>query len=425
VTDGSNGLDAEPIIEFRASYEFGPPDPEALSRMNARRGAGELGFLDLPRDRDLLDASVGASVDTARECRNMVVAGIGGSSLGLRALLAALVPGEERVTVIDSPDSRLLERVTGRLDPETTAVTVITKSGGTAETMAVFMGLHEWLPAGLRDRRITAVTDPGNGDLRRMATERGWRTLPVPPSVGGRFSVLSPVGMYPAAFAGIDVYALAGGASLAADDFDLNGTGSTAAAVSAAFTSRFATHPVHVFMPYTDLLWETALWFSQLWAESLSKARDLDGSPAAAGQTPLACRGPADQHSLLQLFMEGPPDKAVTIVTVDDDAGKDGEGAADGFFSGYSSTGYLCGRSPDILRNTEASATGMALQERGLPVDYIRLSRLAPGTMGRLLMVLETATALTGFSLNVNPMDQPGVERSKVLTYGAMGRPGY
>jgi glucose-6-phosphate isomerase len=291
--------------------------------------------------------------------------------------------------------------------------------------MAVFMRLHDWLPPGLRDRRITAVTDPGTGDLRLMSAERGWRTLPVPPSVGGRFSVLSPVGMYPAAFAGIDVQALADGASLAAGDFATEGTGSTAGTVAAAFLSRFATHPVHVFMPYTDLLWETSLWFSQLWAESLSKARHSDGTPAATGQTPLACRGPADQHSLLQLFMEGPPDKAVTIVTVENAAVRKEEGGPEGFFSAYPSTAYLCGRSPDLLRNAEAAATGKALQERGLPVDHILLPRLTPGTMGQLIMTLETATALTGFALDVNPMDQPGVERSKVLTYEAMGRPGY
>jgi glucose-6-phosphate isomerase len=268
------------------------------------------------------------------------------------------------------------------------------------------------------------VTDPVRGDLRRLATERGWKTLPVPPGVGGRFSVLSPVGIYPAAFSGIDATSLLAGARLVADEFLAAGSGSLASTVASAFLSRFRTHPVHVFMPYTDLLWETSLWFSQLWAESLGKARDLDGGETCTGQTPLACRGPADQHSLLQLFMEGPPDKAVTLVT----AGPDETcpvGDVENPFGSYPAMEYLYGRSPDLLRNAEAVATATALRERGLPVDLIGMPEVTAETLGQLLMLLEISTALTGYALNIDPMDQPGVERSKILTYRAMGRPGY
>ena len=417
-------MDTTPTLQFRASYPFVPMSEESLDRMLDMHKRGLLRFLDLPDDTELLASSLSVAASVSAGTNEMLVAGIGGSSLGLRALLAALKPGSAcRVCVIDSPDEALIERITKELDPCGTSVTVVTKSGGTAETLSIFMRLHDWLPEGIRDERITAITDPAKGDLRHLAEARGWTTLQVPPGVGGRFSVLSPVGIYPAAFAGIDVTSLLRGAALVVSDFFRNGRESLAVTVASAFLSRFRTHPVHVFMPYTDLLWDTSQWFSQLWAESLSKALDLDGNQVNTGQTPLACRGPADQHSLLQLFMEGPADKAITLVTVSDQ--ETVSGIDDNPFEDYPSMSYLYGRSPDSLRNAEAEATGKALLERGLPVDFLLLPSVSAAPLGELLMVMEIATVLTGFALNIDPMDQPGVERSKTLTYEAMGRPGY
>jgi len=416
-----------PMTEFTSSYSWKPLDEAVFRTFDAWEQEGRLGFLDLPGDRDLLSELQLEASRGRDEAGTMIAAGIGGSSLGLRALMSALGNGSDRrVAVADSPDSSILTDIIDSCDPASTLLTVITKSGGTAETLAIFMRLYDWLSAALGEEahsRITAVTDPAKGDLRRLASEKGWRSLPVPPAVGGRFSVLSPVGLYPAAFAGIDVEALLRGAERVLNDLRSRREASLAASIAGAYLSNFRTAPVHVFFPYSDRLYDSALWFAQLWAESLGKRKGLDGSDVFTGQTPIACRGPADQHSLVQLFMEGPKDKTVTIVTIASD-GMDSERLPGGFDE-YPSFSYLQGRTPDELRAAEAEATAEALEERGLPVSRLILPDLSPESLGELLFALEAATVLVGLALGIDPLDQPGVERGKILTYKAMGRPGY
>ncbi len=234
--------------------------------------------------------------------------------------------------------------------------------------------------------------------------------------------MLSPVGIFPGILAGMDTDGLLRGAETVRQDFLEGGEESLAGSVAAAFLSRFETHPVHVFMPYSDRLFGTSQWFAQLWGESLGKARDLKGNTVNRGQTPLACRGPADQHSLVQLFMEGPRDKTMTILSEE----FKGRGKpVPGEFASVPTMAYLEGRSPDELRAAEADATAEALAERGLPVTRMFLPEISGEYMGQLLMVLEIATVICGLAMNIDPLDQPGVERGKVLTYRAMGREGH
>lgn len=406
------------LTRFRTRYEYPGLPGEAWDAFARWREEGRLGFLDLPGDRVLLQQSLEAADRWASRAGSMVVTGIGGSSLGLTMLLSAFGgPAGRRVEVVQNPDARTHSMVRDRLDPRNTVLTAVTKSGGTAETVAGFLGMYGWIRD---DSRVVAVTDPERGDLRALAEERGWDSLPVPPSVGGRFSVLSPVGMFPAAYAGMDVEALLRGAGRVLEDFDSRGPRSLAGRIAAAFHSRFATHPIHVFFVYSDRLESLADWFAQLWAESLGKARRLDGSGAGVGQTPLACLGPSDQHSLVQLFMEGPEDKTFTLVTAPEEGGP-----LPGGFEGVSSFEYLEGVTLEELRSAEAEATAEALSERGLPVSRLELDTVGPEEMGEVIMALEIATVLTGLALGVDPLDQPGVERGKVLTYRALGRPGY
>ena len=415
-----------PGLDFRTSYRFAPLPDRIIDSFIEWEKDGKLGFMKLPGDSELLSQTLRLA-DTAREYADrMIVCGIGGSSLGLRALLSAfsrILDKKETVIVADSPDSASIGEMTASMDPDRTAVTVITKSGSTAETLSVFLSLYGWIAESVNgEKGITVITDPERGDLRRLANERNWSSLPVPPSVGGRFSVLSPVGLFPAAFAEIDVRSLLQGARTVVADFRERGAASLAAAIAAGFLTNFSKYPVHAMFPYNDRLFDTALWFSQLWGESLGKKMDLSGRPTLTGQTPLACRGPADQHSLLQLFMEGPKDKTVTILTTQPDMNAPRIPAG---FEGYPSLAYLSGITPDELRSAEASATGKALQENGIPVSYIEMKKLDERTLGELIMSFEIATVLTGLALDINPLDQPGVERGKVLTYAALNRPGY
>ncbi|MFO8184853.1 MAG: glucose-6-phosphate isomerase [Candidatus Aegiribacteria sp.] len=410
------------FLDFEAGFDHPPLADKVLADFSRWEDQGRLGFMDLPDDSELLQDSIRLADEMRAYCCGMVAAGIGGSSLGLRALLDAFTV-DPSVILADSPDSAFLSRLTREMDPDDSCLTVITKSGSTAETMAIFLSLYPWIEtAGDSGRRIVAVTDPVKGDLRKLADSRGWPSLPVPPSVGGRFSVMSPVGLFPAAFAGIDVTSLVAGAGAVVRDFRNRGADSLAARTASAFLANFHSRPVHAFFAYDNRLYSTALWFSQLWAESLGKKHDLSGEVVHTGQTPLACRGPADQHSLVQLFMEGPPDKTVTIVTTPpmDDAP-----VLPGGFDDLPSISYLEGLEADRLREVEAEATGKALEERGIPVCRIRMGALDERSLGGLMMVLEVATVLCGLALNVDPLDQPGVERGKVLTYSALGRPGY
>lgn len=407
-------------FRFQTSFDHPLLSDDVVTLFHSFRGEGRLGFTYLPHDPELLRLSLDAADRAASLGDTLAVCGIGGSSLGLRALLGALGnPSGRVVRVLESPDTRLIAGFMGSCDPAKTTLAVITKSGGTPETLSLLMSLYPWIGD---DSRIFAVTDPEKGDLRRLSSNRGWHTLPVPPGVGGRFSVLSPVGLFPAAFAGIDVAAVLKGAGEVLSDFLRLERESLAGRVSSAYLHCFHSHPVHVFMPYTDLLFETSLWFAQLWAESLGKARDLDGNPTCTGQTPVACRGPADQHSLVQLFMEGPMDKIVSIVG---ETRPSTGPVIPGPFADYPSMAYLEGRSPDELRAAEEGATAEALAERGLPVCRLEIPHVSPESLGALLMLLQIVTVLTGLGLAVNPLDQPGVERGKILTYRAMGREGF
>jgi len=410
-------------LDLGFSFDPAPLGGDTLSLFSDWRKAGKLGFLSLPGDSALLGQSLELAASVPPSVRTVIVDGIGGSALGLRALLSAcpMRSGGRRTLVVDSPDEATLESVRSGEDPSSSLLVVVTKSGTTAETLAIFLDLWEWFSAGRAEPRVVAITDPESGDLRRLAEARGWPSLPVPRNVGGRYSVLSPVGIFPAALAGVDVEGLLLGAAEALADFDEGGAESLPARIAAGSLARFRSHPVAVFFTYCDALYDTGLWFAQLWAESLGKGKDLSGNPVCTGQTPLACRGPADQHSLVQLFMEGPADKFVTILSVEKDARP-----LPGGFGGYPAIEWLEGRSVQELRNAEAIATSQALRERGLPVAELHVRGLLDAAaMGRLLMAYEIATVLTGLALGVNPLDQPGVERGKQLTFREMGREGY
>ena len=203
-------------------------------------------------------------------------------------------------------------------------VNVVSKSGGTAETLAQYLVVRHWLDEALgsaASRHLVFTTDPDKGALREIATREGIATLEVPPDVGGRFSVLSPVGLLPAALVGIDIEALLEGAARAVARAESDDLLDNPAALFAALHWTADTQAgarLHVLMPYTDRLRDFAEWFRQLWAESLGKRVDREGRVVHTGPTPIASVGATDQHCQVQLFMEGPFDKVVTFVTVAD-----------------------------------------------------------------------------------------------------------
>jgi glucose-6-phosphate isomerase len=251
----------------------------------------------------------------------------------------------------------------------------------------------------------------------------------VPTDVGGRFSVLSPVGLLPAALVGIDVDGLLSGARRAierseADNLLQNPSALYAALHWAADTQLGAR--IHVLMPYTDRLREFAEWYRQLWAESLGKRVDRNGKVVHVGPTPVAAVGATDQHSQVQLFMEGPFDKVITFITVED-FGMDvpipnQPGVQESLPPDLA---YLPGHTLGELLRAEYQATSAALTQMGRMNCTLRFPDLSAETLGEAIMFFQLATGYAGAWYGIDPFDQPGVELGKRLTYAAMGRPGY
>jgi glucose-6-phosphate isomerase len=409
----------------------------ALAGFNRRRDAGELGFLALPTDAALLRQSTDFAGAARGKFDDVVVLGIGGSALGPIALRTALLKpswnalsadergGQPRLHVLDNVDPHTISALLARLSLPRALFVVTSKSGGTAETMAQYLIIRERLIQAKLDVKshLVFVTDPKKGALRQIANDEGIAALDIPPMVGGRYSVLTPVGVLPAALVGIDTAQLMAGArdiaercAAAGDALAKNPAGVFATLQYLADT-KLGRH-IHVLMPYSDPLRDIADWFVQLWAESLGKHR-APGDPGF-GPTPLGALGATDQHSKVQLFMEGPPDKTVTFIAVAD-------GGADltipKLHSDVTELGYLGGHRLGELLSIEQRATAGALARRGRPNMAIHIDRVDAWHLGALFMVLEIATIYAGELYGINPLDQPGVELGKQFTYAMLGRP--
>jgi glucose-6-phosphate isomerase len=409
---------------------------KAREAFATRMKAGELGFLDLPGNAELHEESVDFAKRTRGRFDDVVVLGIGGSALGPIAMRTALRKpqynlldaGERdlrpRLHVLDNLDpatvSGLLERV---VKLERTLFIVTSKSGGTAETMAQYLVIRDALEKHRLEPKdhIVFVTDPQKGALRLLARQEAIPALEIPPNVGGRFSVLSPVGLLPAALIGIDTAALLDGAAdmarrCASEKLRDNPAG-VFATLQFLADSAHRKH-IHVLMPYSDALRDMAAWFVQLWAESLGKAR-ADGGHV--GPTPVAALGATDQHSQVQLFMEGPEDKTVTFIAVPprDDV------EIPALHPKVSELSYLGGHKLGEVLDIERRATAGALATRGRPNMTIQLDIVDAAHVGSLFMLFEIATIYAGALYNVNPLDQPGVELGKQFTYAMIGRGGF
>ena len=440
--DGRHGLSRARLEELAARF------PAVQQEVGRRRGAGEYGFYDLVDQQATVRQITAFAEGVGQAYDHVLVLGIGGSALGTKALLNALRrpawnewddEGREfypRVTVLENVDPTTVAAALARIDPRRVLVNVISKSGGTAETMAQYLVVRAWLEAAIgaaSARHLVFTTDPARGALRELADRDGIATLDVPPAVGGRFSVLSPVGLLPAALSGIDIAALLAGARRAverasSDDLLRNPAALHAALHWAADADLGAR--IHVLMPYSDRLRELAEWFRQLWAESLGKRVDREGRVVHVGPTPLAAVGATDQHSQVQLFMEGPFDKVITFVRLErfgEDVpipGIDAAAPANGADL-PADLAYLPGHTLGELLDAEYRATSAALAEMGRMSCTIHLPELTPDTLGELIMFFQLSTGYAGVWYGIDPFDQPGVELGKRLTYAAMGRPGY
>ncbi len=369
---------------------------------------------------------------------NLVVLGIGGSALGNIALHSALNPPTwnllpakhrkgPRLFVLDNVDPDNFRAVMDVCPPKDTLYNVISKSGETAETAAQFMIVRDMLAKAVGKKaseHVVAITDPAKGTMRQICDEAEYATLPVPEGVGGRFSVLSPVGLFSAAMCGIDIEGLLDGAKAMdarCSDPDLT---KNPAAMLATLLCELAARKGktnHVMMPYANSLYLMADWYRQLWAESLGKKTSVDGETVYAGFTPIKALGATDQHSQVQLYREGPNDKVFMFLEV---------GAFESDVTipkglGVENLEYLEGASMTALLNAEKRATEYALVESQRPNMTIHVPRIDAQHVGEFIALWEIATSQAGHMLGVDAYDQPAVETGKKATFGLMGRKGF
>jgi glucose-6-phosphate isomerase len=413
------------------------PTRRALAAVQARR-TKDLRWLDLPYQQAVRDSILAFAGSAAGRFQTVVVLGIGGSALGNRAVHTALSsvyhdqsppPGRPRLVVLDNIDPDWIGEFLERFDPTSCLFNVISKSGSTAETMSQFLilrrALVDRLGAARAREHIVVTTDADKGVLRLIVREEGYASFVVPDGVGGRFSVLSPVGLLSSALVGVDITELLAGAAAMdarcrADDFDRN-PAQVLAAIQWLLQSKKGK-PIAVTFAYSHRLRDLADWYAQLLAESLGKRLSRDGRVVHAGPTPVRAVGVTDQHSQVQLYAEGPHDKWFTFLAVEHSA-RDVTIPAD--YSDRDALAYLGSRTLGELFRAEREGTIVALTEASRPNVTLSFPRIRAHTVGQYFQLMEVAVALMGEHYGVDAFDQPGVEAGKIAAYALMGREGY
>ncbi len=392
------------------------------------RHSGTLGFYDLPEQDISHITEFVQKIDP--QFQTMVVLGIGGSALGNKAIYNALKTEAElkrKVLVYDNVDPVFLHEILAEINLETTLFNVITKSGGTAETMSAYMILLDLLMRKFPqdyNKRMIITTDKEKGFLRKIADTGGYASFTVPGNVGGRFSVLSDVGLLSSAFAGVDIAAMLKGAADMRELCNNKDVLRNPAYLNGILHFLYMREGknISVMMPYSNSLYDFADWYRQLWAESLGKRFDLKGREIFVGQTPVKALGTTDQHSQIQLYTEGPNDKVLTFLTVER------------FHHDYiipdlhpelEDISYLAGKKLSELLNAERLGTEIALCKAERPNCNLIFPELNAYNLGAAIMMYEIQTVFTGKLLNINPLDQPGVETGKIATFALMGKKGY
>ncbi len=383
---------------------------------------------------NLCTSDISSIKDFAKESKgkfnDLIVVGIGGSALGIEMLTNALLPvGNNsksladrgffpRCWIADNIDPSKIFGIVKKCKAEDTLVVIISKSGNTVETAANYSYIHDWLlSSGVEiSKHVVVVTDPEKGPLREYVTANNLRSFPIMSSIGGRFSVLSPVGLLPAALLGIDIDKLLLGAK------ELTSKGYDQLLLASAIYLYFMENgkSINVMMAYSSKLEKFSEWFCQLWGESLGKKLTYDNKEITFGTTPVRATGAIDQHSQIQLFREGTLDKHVSFIGV---ASHEFDKEVTGNY--YPAFNYLKGIKLGDLLNAELKATEGALLTSNVPSIRVDIDQVDEYTLGQLINFYQFIVPIIGLTVNIDPFNQPGVEEAKDYAYGLMNREGY
>ncbi len=432
---GREGIDPSEIKALSTKIE------SACSAMKEKRKNGGMDWRDLPYNHAEVAKEIIAYVNEVKdEFEAFVVLGIGGSALGPMAVQRAINHpfyneltrekrnGFPKFYVCDNVDPEGLVYLFDTIDVTKTLFNVISKSGSTSETMSQYMIIRDILEEKLgkdeAKKHIVATTDAVGGNLIKIAKQDGNKIFIIPSGVGGRFSELTPVGLLPAAMCGVDIEQMLAGAAFMDELCSSDDVTKNPAYMYAVlhYLGMAKGKNIGVIMPYADSLKYVAAWYSQLWAESLGKKYDNDGKTVNVGPTPVGALGVTDQHSQVQLYTEGPFDKMIVLIGVDEYRETI---TIPKIFADIPSIGFLGGATQNKLIQVEQLATEYALTVSGKMNMTITLPKVNEFTIGQLLYMFEVATGFAGELMNINAFDQPGVEEGKNATYAMFGRPGY
>lgn len=398
-------------VEFSKSIKY--------ERIIKEQKNGVSGYYNLPVSQDGLMEQIknykNEHMDFLYSCESIVVVGIGGSSLGSKAIHHALKYKKrtKKLVFLESSDPLKINMELEKVDLKKSIFIVISKSGSTIETISLFkyiLFLHGATSPKEINEKLIFITDKESA-LDVLGRENGVKTFTIDKNVGGRFSVLSAVGLVPLALAGYDIKMILDGAKELYSDFIVNKIDKHQLLKKASFyATNYEKISNNVLFSYSSLLKDFNAWYVQLWGESLGK---VDKNGKRKGLTPIGIIGPVDQHSFLQLIMEGPRDKSVTFIKITDF--HDEIKIPDISLKGLEGLDFVNNESFETLINKQCDATMESLMHVGVPVDLIEFDGLDEKNIGYIIYYFELLTSLVGAGFDINTYDQPGVELGKKI----------
>jgi glucose-6-phosphate isomerase len=419
---GAKGISAESLREHSALAV------KAMKTLLANSFAWPLGWLDIPA-REAEMPAVLRALKTCKDCDTVIAIGMGGSGLGTRAVASALAtsvgPGEyigpngKRLIILDNLDEDRTRRAAEECAGRKVVLNPVSKSGNTLEMVANLTVLLTRLGM---DTKCVVTTGESGSALGIFAKHTKSPVLGVPEDVGGRFSVISAVGFFPLAFIGLDMKELIYGALDGQAEYTRKAMSNDAVKLAAYIYALANEKRISqmVFMPYSEQLSDFGRWWVQLFAESLGKKKLLDGKLRATGMTPMVALGPSDQHSILQMLLEGPNDKVISLIQVDEP-----ERVAARFGAmprGLEEFNYLKGRCIHEIVIAELYGTIGSLRNQGRPNYTVMMHNIEAYQIGQLLFFYQVVVGLLGVMFNVNSFDQPAVVEGKRLAREILGR---
>jgi glucose-6-phosphate isomerase len=401
----TNYFDTETLDSSTLEKGFESVQHEAAS--------GEIGYYHLPlSSQPLVEELKTLHHDIERRFNTIAVIGIGGSSLGIKAierLLRPSTPNAKKLIYLENSDPISIMSAMKQIDKFRTLFIVISKSGGTVETLSIFKRLIVSFELPLENSDQIYIVSDDNSPLAQFADEYHLRRFVIPANVGGRFSVLSAVGMVPLTLAGFDTGAILRGAQTFLEQF-WNREEDHMLQKAAFYVTHSEQYPMNVLFAYSDTFEEFGKWVVQIWGESLGKRNRLDGR---VGLTPISLIGSVDQHSFLQLIMEGPLNKTVTFMHIEHS--EDHLMVPECTLNYLEKSDFVNGKSFNDLINAQCQATMQSVLQSGVTVDEIAWKQIDEGSVGELILYYELLTSLSGALLDINTYDQPGVEVGKKI----------